>query len=918
MQKLYTILFIILCACSLSARTPQEAAEIASEFIRQRNLAATPILRIQHASQAAGISTPVELAHTQYQADNITPAIYIFNDKQAEGFVLISAEDNARAVLGYADHGSFNSNDIPCNMKLWLQMYTEELAYAAKLIQQAAHNPDLNTQYPNIEPLLGETQWGQGKPFNNMCPIVDGERSVAGCVATALSQIMYKHQYPKHGTGSNSYRLRNGTQLTVDFSKATYDWKNMIPRYNRSYSQEQADAVAELMYHVGVACNMSYSPSASGAVSQASLRAMHKYFGYDAGLTPLLKDYMSEDKILTAIAADLQQGLPIYMSGTTINYEGHAFVCDGMQSNGYLHINWGWNGSGDGYYSLSALDPGQHGTGGSAQNLAFTVDVCAYTNLRPDQGGTPKPLISVDGQVLSSKTQNKRSENIKFEQTILASQGLANATGNIGFFIYDTNQQLISKITPYSIDLKPGYYYPNFPISAKLPTSLSPGEYELAICLINEAEEIYPILVAGSGATYYPFTLTTDSIFFHSTTTPQLPDTLNADFSHIAGSNTWEMDLYTPAFWKNTSNSEILIRCQLNANSDKSIVGSYILDKRSTSTTNSIHLSEVVCAFGNGNQCRQYTPTELQLTFLQDANGKLGVHYIMVVNFNRYTGYANIDSCTWSQLSDGKYLPYKKMVTYEPATAFLASEAISFAKAKNNVSNMPYLVKGIVSNTLSTPNEIISQQYANCMISDNGDKDNSLLCSQIQWINNQEYTTGEEIQNGDDIVILGQLHNEETIQLTGTIYQHQRLEGTPILNCQLTTDGLKMNVSWESEANYFKIRLYNKNNKKIAENTINRTTLSATMPEVGSYTFWVRPMKDDKKTYAGPAIEIPFKVDISSGTENIPTAIEGVLYDLQGNVVGTYQDGQIDQLQVPYSGIYILKTDTARLIYLQM
>ena len=122
MQRIYTILSIILCACSLFARTPQEAAQIASDFIYQRRLSATPMLRVQRANQSAGIDTHVELAHTQYQVDNTTPAFYVFNDQQQEGFVLISAIDNARTILGYADHGSFNTDDIPCNMQLWLQM----------------------------------------------------------------------------------------------------------------------------------------------------------------------------------------------------------------------------------------------------------------------------------------------------------------------------------------------------------------------------------------------------------------------------------------------------------------------------------------------------------------------------------------------------------------------------------------------------------------------------------------------------------------------------------------------------------------------------------------------------------------------------------------------------------------------------
>jgi hypothetical protein len=121
--------------------------------------------------------------------------------------------------------------------------------------------------------------------------------------------------------------------------------------------------------------------------------------------------------------------------------------------------------------------------------------------MRPDQGGTPKPLLSVDGQVRTSKAQDRRYEYIQFEHSIFASQGMTNATGDVGFFIYNTNQELVCKITPFRIDLKPGYYYSHLPISGKLPSSLDAGEYELAISLINEAEEIYPILVAGKWET---------------------------------------------------------------------------------------------------------------------------------------------------------------------------------------------------------------------------------------------------------------------------------------------------------------------------------------------------------------------------------------------------------------------------------
>ena len=913
MRKIFIVLLVVV-SMGMYARTPEQAAAVASEFITQSQ--ATPVQRVKRAAAATTLSKPVEWVYTQYQINETTPAVYVFNASAGDGFVLVSAEDNARAVLGYSDEGSFDATNIPANMRVWMQMYADELARAA-MLPPVANAQRAAEYYPTIEPLLGNTAWNQDAPYNNYCPIDPNtnQRSVTGCMATATTQIMYHHKHPQKGTDSYSYWWQ-GRTLSVDYSKETYDWQNMLPSYKNGYTQVQADAVAKLMYHVGVASNTWYSSSASGAGMGTSMQALVRNFDYDAGIRVLMKDYMDEEMIMDVIAEDLQDSHPILIEALTKNDEGHAFVCDGMQSNGYLHINWGWNGTGDGYYSLSALDPGQHGTGGSAQNLAFTVDVCAYTNLRPDQGGTPKPLISADGQVRTSKAKDRRDEYIQFEHSIFASQGLANANGYIGFFVYDTNQQLVSQITPHKINLKPGYYYTHFPISEQLPASLAAGEYELTIGLINEAEEIYPILVAGKGGTRYPFTLTADSIFFHEEATPQLPDTLQADFSHIAGTNSWEMDLYSPAFWQNTSSNEILIRCQLNANSDNSVIGSYILDKKNAATSSSIHLSKVVCAFGNGEECQQYTPTELQLTLLQEPNGKLGVHYIMTVNFFRYVGYAVIDSCTWSQLSDGNYLPYAEEVTYQPATALSASEAINLAKERNNINSMLYLVKGTISNMLSTPDEIITQQYANCMISDNGDKENSLLCNQLQWMNHQDYTTGEELQNGDEIVILAQIPSEEkNIEVIGTLYEHHRPEGTPIHNCQLTTDGLKMNVSWESEAAYFKIRLYNKNDKKIAENIINRTTLTATVPEAGRYTFWVRPMNDDKKTYAGPALEIPFTASISSGTELFSTATGAILYDLQGNIVDKCDECNINQLQVPYKGIYILKTDTTRLIY---
>ncbi len=921
MQRLYTILItLVLFIGTIYARTPQEAAQIASEFINQRHNAASSVQRIQSATRASRITTLVDLAYTHTQQDGFTPAIYVFNGKEEEGFVLVAAEDNARAVLGYADEGSFDPQNIPSNMQVWLQMYAEELAYAALMPQSANRDKELGSRYPTVEPLLGNTQWGQGKPYNNLCPIVDGERSVAGCVATALSQVMYVHKHPEKGKGSHSYRLRNGTEVSADFSKATYDWDNMLPQYkNNSYTTEQADAVAELMFHVGVASNMQYSPSASGSSSGIAMQALSRYFDYDAGVIPLPKDYMPENEVLEGIATDLAAGRPVYISAYTTNYEGHAFVCDGMQSNGYLHINWGWTGTSDGYFSISALDPGQQGTGGSASNLAFTVDVCAYSNIRPNEGGTAFSLMTADALTLKSKNAIKRTTDINYELFILANSGVATAQGNLVYNLYDQNDKLVHTVTMYKINLGPGYYYQTYPLAGKISSTVPVGDYNLIVGLQDDDNDFQPILVQGKGTVKNAITITNDSIYFHSQQSPLLPDTLAADFTQISGTNTWEMDLYTPNFWDGDSTDELLIRCRLNSSSATSVIGSYLLDKSNSATSNSIYLKEVICAIGNNEECNLYTPTGLQLTIVREMEDILGVYYTFDVNFKKYTGYACIPTPTWSQLVENQSVAYANSVTYEAKTALLASQALDIAKTYKDSYSMEYLIQGMVSNMVSKPSTILQLQEAQFMMSDNGDREKGILCDHIQWMNQAPYITGEEIQNNDEVVILGKLTSQGgTSQINGCCYSVQRPEWTaPITEFTFSVDAMKMIAKWNSEATYFKVRLYDKNDKKIADNTINKKELTATMPELGAYTFWIRPMDNKKKEYVGPAIEQAFIIDgIPSAISNAIAAESAVLYDLFGNIIDVCPDGDINQLNIPQSGIYILKTDEAKVVFL--
>ena len=486
MKRIFGIsLFACLASTILFARTPQEAANIASQFIQQSQTA--PIQRMQRAASAISTQHPVQLVYTKYQADH-TPAVFVFNDLQSDGFVMVSAEDNARTILGYSDHESFDHTDIPENMQFWLTMYANELTRAKTMTSHIGLRRvggAINDPLPNIEPILGETIWGQGKPFNNLCPIINGERSVAGCVATAISQIMYAHKHPKMGIGSNSYNIGREIHISEDFSQTTYDWEQMLPSYKKQYTEAEANAVATLMYHTGVASFMSYHPQGSGAVSEWAMQALNRHFGYDAAVQPLLKDYLPEYDILTVVATELQEGRPIYVSGRTTNDEGHAFVCDGIHADGYVHINWGWDGSGNGFYALSALDPGQHGTGGSSSNLAFTEEVTLYTNIRPNQGGISQPFIYARA-TQKSNHRIARNDKVTYYIENIGDAGTADISGYAGYYIYDNQHTLVESISLQRIKLRPGYIYTEMNLSSTIASKLPNGEYYLVIACEDE------------------------------------------------------------------------------------------------------------------------------------------------------------------------------------------------------------------------------------------------------------------------------------------------------------------------------------------------------------------------------------------------------------------------------------------------
>ena len=542
MKKIFTILVGLWLVCGgVLARTVEEAAVIASGFMSQKGTTETVTQRVRMAKNAGVVSPQVSLEYTQATTDN-KDAVYVFNHTNG-GFVWVSASDYSHEVLGYSDSGSFDKNNIPDNMQYWLRMYAGEIARVEAIHPVGAGAKRVATSYQEVAPLLDGVTWNQGAPYNNLCPTIGGQRCVTGCVATAISQIMYKHKHPTYGTGSYSYTTESGVSASANFGNTFYDWNNMLPSYNNGYTSTQATAVATLMYHVGVASSMNYGTSLSLAYMLDPLIGLIEHFDYDKGMQVWLRDYVMDDtRILNAIARDLQAGLPVYMGGATANSEGHAFVCDGMKSDGYLHINWGWGGISNGYFALSALDPELQGTGGSSGNLAFTEYVGVYTGIKPDAGGSAWPMITAEKLTRTSADEIGINDEVSFAVEGIYNQGVCPIQGYLDYYILNSDGEYMDKYrTIESIDWLIYEGLSSYTLSAKLPSRLPDGDYELEIACTN-GSHFGSMYVRGEGAARFPFTISGNTIRFESATPNPPAVSQYFDFEDATQNSQWQLN----------------------------------------------------------------------------------------------------------------------------------------------------------------------------------------------------------------------------------------------------------------------------------------------------------------------------------------------------------------------------------------
>ena len=306
------------------------------------------------------------------KADARLADYYVFNADDGSAFVMVAGDDRAVDVLACGDH-AIDMNDVPCNMQWMLDQYKRQMEFLR------AH-PDVRLRAAGqnsvvVSPLVSCT-WNQRAPFYNQCPTSGTQHCLTGCVATAMAQVMYYWKYPAEAPALDGYTSEVNGMTVGALPGGIFDWDNMLDVYPTNATAQQKDAVAMLMRYCGQACYMGYGTSGSGAYSDDELEGM-KTFGYNEAAVLLDRDEYSADEWAAMIEEQLAAGCPILYGGVDADKNaGHAFVVDGC-GGGMYHINWGWSGSGDGYFVLDAFTT-MNLTYSSNQQMLYQVYPAGY------------------------------------------------------------------------------------------------------------------------------------------------------------------------------------------------------------------------------------------------------------------------------------------------------------------------------------------------------------------------------------------------------------------------------------------------------------------------------------------------------------------------------------------------------------
>ena len=412
-------------------------------------------------------------------------AYYVFNN-DAGGFVIIAGDDAVTPVLGYTSTGSFDAENLPDGLKDLLKSYERQIAALGDSYQ--ANQTATRAAFTG-EKLLNTAKWNQDDPFNKYTP----NNYVTGCVATAGAIVMKHHGSPAKGTGSHSYTW-NGKTVSASFEH-TYDWANMPAEYDGT-NDAAFDGVARLMSDLGVAVEMKYNKTGSGAYIGNLVTALQKYYGYSKLSHLMAIEDVGAEAWNGRLREEIDANRPVLYAASDPNTGGgHAFVIDGYKDESFS-VNWGWGGYCDGFYKIGALNPESEGmpTGDK-----YNVGQSAVFGMQPSDGTekvSTMGFLKVTGELQTlnmNVTDVKKGQRCVFFSAPFGNTGDHSFTGEVAVALMNAKGELREIVSPWPLKLKDfrvNRYYPSYLFGILSKVDAEPGDY-LAVVAKEEGSEEY-------------------------------------------------------------------------------------------------------------------------------------------------------------------------------------------------------------------------------------------------------------------------------------------------------------------------------------------------------------------------------------------------------------------------------------------
>lgn len=483
MKKIFLLgVSALLTASGITAKQidVKTAQQVAENFFNQgQTLRSTASgLQLVHTERAEGVLRSTQDVNNYY---------YAFNAGNNRGFIIVSAEDAITPVIAYSNEGSFDPSNLPDAFSYMLSVTSENIRSAIETGKGASGevaeqwnsyksgqvSSTLRSTASAVAPML-KTTWWQGEPYNNSLVLPNGIKAYTGCVPTAVAQIMKYHKWPIVTTPDPT-----NFPYTI-----TYDWENMLNSYaNGAGTTAQKNAVANLMLSLFIGMQADILQGNTIVQPTMAKAALVAYNSYDARMGFRIKDNVRHKEWVDLIKREIAKSRPVLYMATTPptndNPEpiGHAFVCDGYDSSGLIHINMGWEDTAfNVYYNIDSQDGIK--VSASSGDRYYNTSQMIYTNIRPKSAGSDEVLDAGTHYMVLNGDMKISADVVNlgasFETNIaISGAGMDLFTGTLGVVLTDNAgnvkhvaaQQNVTNFVPFQSTI------------VRFPTCTTPSAY---------------------------------------------------------------------------------------------------------------------------------------------------------------------------------------------------------------------------------------------------------------------------------------------------------------------------------------------------------------------------------------------------------------------------------------------------------